>query len=85
MFVTTKLAAEVKSYKEAISSIDKSLQTMGFDFVDMMIIHSPQPWAEFRGEDRYFEGNREAWRALEDAYQAGKLRARGNSKNSRKI
>jgi diketogulonate reductase-like aldo/keto reductase len=79
MFVTTKLAAEVKSYKEAVSSIDQSLKTMGLDYIDMMIIHSPQPWAKFGGEDRYFEGNREAWRALEDAYSAGKLRAIGVS------
>jgi diketogulonate reductase-like aldo/keto reductase len=79
MFVTTKLAAEVKSYKEAVSAIDQSLQTMGFDYIDMMIIHSPQPWTEFAGQDRYFEGNREAWRALEEAYRAGKLRAIGLS------
>jgi len=79
MFVTTKLAAEVKSYKEAVASIDKSLKTLGLDYIDMMIIHSPQPWAEFGGDDRYFEGNREAWRALEEAYKAGKLRAIGLS------
>jgi diketogulonate reductase-like aldo/keto reductase len=79
MFVTTKLAAEVKSYKEAVSSIDESLKTLGFEYVDMMIIHSPQPWAEFGGDDRYSEGNREAWRALEEAYKAGKLRTIGLS------
>jgi diketogulonate reductase-like aldo/keto reductase len=79
MFVTTKLAAEAKSYKKAVSSIDESLETMGLDHIDMMIIHSPQPWRKFRGEDRYLEGNREAWRALEEAYQAGKLRAIGVS------
>jgi diketogulonate reductase-like aldo/keto reductase len=79
MFVTTKLAAEVKSYKEAVSSIDESLKTTGLDYIDMMIIHSPQPWTKFGGEDRYFEGNREAWRALEEAYNAGKLRAVGLS------
>ena len=44
-----------------------------------MIIHSPQPWAEFRGKKRYFEENKETWRALEDAYKAGKLRAIGVS------
>ena len=79
MFVTTKLAAEAKSYQEAASAIDESLKTMGLDTIDMMIIHSPQPWRQFRGEDRYFEGNREAWRALEEAYKAGKLRAIGLS------
>jgi len=79
MFVTTKLAAEVKSYEEAVSAIDASLQTLGLATIDLMIIHSPQPWTEFNGEDRYFEGNREAWRALEEAYEAGKLRAIGVS------
>jgi diketogulonate reductase-like aldo/keto reductase len=44
-----------------------------------MIIHSPPPWAEFGGADRHFEGNREAWRAMEAAYEAGKLRAIGVS------
>jgi diketogulonate reductase-like aldo/keto reductase len=79
IFVTTKLAAEVKSYEKAVQSIDGSLKTMGLDHLDLMIIHSPQPWREFRAEDRYFEGNREAWRALEEAYAAGKLRSIGVS------
>ena len=79
VFVTTKLAAEIKNYDEAVAAIDGSLATADFDYFDMMIIHSPQPWGEFRGEDRHLEGNREAWRALEDAYNAGKLRAIGLS------
>ncbi|HXS55856.1 MAG TPA: aldo/keto reductase [Hanamia sp.] len=79
MFVTTKLAAEVKSYQEAVASIDGSLKRSGLDYIDMMIIHSPKPWAEFKGTNHYFEGNREAWRALEEAYQSGKLRAIGLS------
>ena len=52
---------------------------MGLDYLDMMIIHAPQPWAQWRGEKRYFEENREGWRALEDAYEAGKLCAIGVS------
>jgi len=52
---------------------------MGLDYADLMIIHSPQPWAKFGEEDRFFEGNCEAWRALEEAYKAGKLRAIGLS------
>ncbi|KAF0093221.1 MAG: aldo/keto reductase [Puniceicoccaceae bacterium 5H] len=79
LFVTSKLAAEVKNYPDAVASIDKSLETMGLDYLDMMIIHSPQPWKEFRGDDKYYEGNRAAWKALEEAYQAGKLRAIGVS------
>jgi len=52
---------------------------MELDYVDMMIIHSPQPWAKFGENDRFYEGNLEAWRALEEAYKAGKLRAIGLS------
>jgi diketogulonate reductase-like aldo/keto reductase len=79
MFVTTKLAAEIKSYKKAVASIDDSLKTLGLEYIDMMIIHSPQPWMKFRGDNRFFDGNREAWRSLEEAYKAGKLRAIGVS------
>jgi diketogulonate reductase-like aldo/keto reductase len=79
MFVTTKLAAEIKSYKEAVTSIDGSLRKLGFDYIDLMIIHSPKPWAKFLEKEPYFEGNREAWKALEEAYKAGKLRSVGIS------
>lgn len=79
LFVTSKVAAENKSYDSAAQSIDETLRKAGLDYIDMMIIHSPQPWAEFRGEKLYFEENREVWRALEDAYKAGKVRAIGVS------
>ncbi len=79
IFVTSKVAAEAKTYDAAAQSIDESLKKMGLDYIDMMIIHSPQPWAEFRDEKRYFEENKEVWRALEDAYKAGKLKAIGVS------
>ena len=80
LFVTTKVAAEHKDYKSAAEGIDNSLKEMGLDYIDMMIIHSPQPWVEVnQSEDRYYEGNLEAWRALTDAYKAGKLRAIGVS------
>lgn len=79
LFLTTKLAAEVKAYDQAVRSIDGSLKALGFDTIDLMIVHSPQPWRRFGDADRFFEGNREAWRALEDAYKAGKLRAIGVS------
>ena len=64
LFVTTKLDAGIKDYEKAKAAIDGSLKTLGLDHIDLMIIHSPQPWSEFHGENRYFEGNVEAWRAL---------------------
>lgn len=80
LFVVSKVAAEHKTYDSAKKSIDETLLKTGLDYLDMMIIHSPQPWAEVnQSENRYIEGNREAWRALEDAYKAGKLRAIGVS------
>ena len=79
IFVTSKVAAEEKSYAAATKSIDNSLKNMGLDYIDMMIIHSPQPWVEFRGENNYRAENQEVWRALEDAYKAGKIRAIGVS------
>lgn len=80
IFVTSKVAAEHKDYKTAAAGIEETLRQMGLDYLDMMIIHSPQPWREVNQSDnRYVEGNREAWRALEDAYKAGKLRAIGVS------
>ncbi|HPE78239.1 MAG TPA: aldo/keto reductase [Draconibacterium sp.] len=79
LFITTKLAAEVKSYDEAVKAIDGSLKTLGLEYIDLMIIHSPKPWMEFHEEDAHADGNREAWKALEEAYKAGKLKAIGVS------
>ena len=80
IFVTSKVAAEHKDYKSAADGIEETLRKMELDYIDMMIIHSPQPWMEVnQSENRYVEGNREAWRALTDAYKAGKIRAIGVS------
>ncbi len=80
LFVVSKVAAEHKTYEEAKKGIDETLKKMGLDYLDMMIIHSPQPWVKVNQcDDRYVEGNRAAWRALEDAYKEGKLRAIGVS------
>lgn len=79
LFITTKVAAEAKTYEKVTESIDESLIKMGLDYIDLLIIHSPQPWTEFREENRYFEENKEAWKAMEDAYKAGKVKAIGLS------
>ena len=79
LFVASKVAAELKTYADTAASIDETLRKMGLDYLDQMIIHSPQPWSEFRVEKRFFEENREVWRALEDAQAAGKVRVIGVS------
>ena len=84
IFVTSKIAAELKTYDEAAASIDETLAKMKLDYIDLMIIHSPKPWKDFHGDDHYLNGNQEVWRALEDAYQAGKVRAIGLSNFEKK-
>lgn len=78
IFLTSKVAAEHKTYEAAANSIDESLEKLGLETIDLMIIHAPQPWDEFR-EANYDEGNVAAWQALEDAVKAGKIRAIGLS------
>lgn len=79
LFITTKVAAELKNYDAVTQSIDQSLAKLGLEYIDLLLIHSPQPWKEFRGENRYFEENKEVWKAMEDAYKTGKVKAIGLS------
>ena len=58
LFVASKVAAEHKTYEDAARSIDETLEKMGLTYLDQMLIHSPQPWREFRAEKRYFQENR---------------------------
>lgn len=80
LFIGSKIAAEHKSYDAAMKSIDETLNKMQLDYLDLMIIHSPQPWKEVnQSENRYYEENKMVWKALEDSYKAGKVRAIGIS------
>lgn len=76
IFITSKIKAEYKTYDEARKSIDESLKKMKLEYLDLMIIHSPQPRGEFREtENNYYKENLEVWKALEDAYDEWKLKA----------
>lgn len=79
IFITSKVMAEYKSYGQAVDSIRESLRVSGLEYFDLMLIHCPQPWDEYGSEYRYPEENRAVWRALEEAYEAGKVRAIGIS------
>ena len=79
VFITSKVQAEYKSYKKAKKSIDESLEKLGTDYIDLMLIHCPQPWVLFRSPFRFFKQNIQVWKAMEDAYKEGKLRAIGVS------
>ena len=79
IFLQTKLHAEVKTYEEAVSEIERSFEKLGVDYIDLMIIHAPQPWQNFRDGNHYESGNLAAWKALSDYYKAGKIKAIGVS------
>ncbi|WP_309616687.1 aldo/keto reductase [Salinibacterium sp.] len=77
LFITTKLPAEVKDYDGAKASFDVSMAALDLDYVDLYLIHAPWPWSDMGSDHR--EGNRQAWRALEEIFGAGGSRAIGVS------
>lgn len=80
IFLTTKLPTAVKDYEGTKEAIDDALDRFSLEYIDLLLIHSPQPWIEVnRTDDRYFEGNLENWRAMEEDVKAGKVRAIGVS------
>ena len=80
LFITSKIKAEYKDYNSAKRSIDQSLKDLNVDYIDLMLIHAPQPWDEFRiSDNNYYKENKDVWRALEDAYDEGKVKAIGVS------
>ena len=66
-FLTTKVWISNGGYEKAKASIDESLAKLQTDYIDLLLIH--QPFNDYYG----------TWRAMEEAYQAGKVRAIGVS------
>ena len=66
-FITTKVWISNAGYEKAKASIDTSLRKLQTDYIDLLLIH--QPFGDYYG----------TYRAMEEAYQAGKLRAIGIS------
>lgn len=67
IFLTTKIWIANAGYEKAKASIDDSLRRLQTDYIDLMLIH--QPFGDYYG----------TYRAMEEAYKAGKLRAIGVS------
>lgn len=81
IYLTTKLPTAVKDYEGTKKAINEALDRFSLEYIDMLLIHSLQPWIEVnRTNDRHFEGNLENWRAMEEAVKkAGKVRSIGVS------
>ena len=79
IFVTTKVPAEYKSYKKAKRAIEESLKNLDLGYIDLILIHCPQPWKLFGSSFHYYKQNVKVWKALEEAYKEGKVRAIGVS------
>lgn len=76
IFLTSKLDNPNHGYERAKKSIDESLERLGTDYMDLFLIH----WPEVEGhKEDWQESNIETWRALEEAYEAGKIKAIGLS------
>lgn len=67
LFITTKLWVQDASYDGAKKALEASLEKLGTDYLDLYLIH--QPMGDYVG----------AYRAMEEAYKAGRLRAIGVS------
>lgn len=72
IFLTTKLYRPSASYEKAKVDIEKSLQLLGTDYIDLLLIHEP------------YENALEMYEALREAYKAGTMRAIGISNFGRK-
>lgn len=77
IFVTSKLPAEIKNYKNAHVSFKLTMKNIGLDYIDLYLIHAPWPWNQM-GAD-YTKENIEIWKAMEEIYESGKVRSIGIS------
>lgn len=76
LFITTKLWNNNHSYDLTMRTFEESLRKLGLSYVDLFLIHWPNP-AMYR--NRWEKANAESWKAMEELYKAGKIRAIGIS------
>ena len=73
IWVTSKMWLQDYAYEDAKKAIDTSLNNLGLDYIDLYLLHQPYGKVD------------EAWRALEEAQKAGKIRSIGVSNMSPKL
>ena len=76
IFVTSKLWTKKRGYENAKAAFEKTMDQLGLDYLDLYLIHWPASHTRF--ED-WKEINAETWRALEELYEEGKIKAIGVS------
>ncbi|MEA4854258.1 MAG: aldo/keto reductase [Christensenella sp.] len=76
LFLTTKLWNVQQGYQSTLDSFGESLRRLGTDYVDLYLIHWPKTYTY---RDEYPQRMQETWRAFEELYRAGKIRAIGVS------
>ena len=77
IFVTTKLPSHIKDYQGTMQHFNQSLTRLGLEYIDLYLIHAPWPWSDI-GTD-CTQGNIQAWKAMIELYNAGKIRSIGVS------
>ena len=77
IFVTSKLQSHIKTYEGALEAFENTMKEMKIGYLDLYIIHAPWPWSEM-GKN-CDDGNVLAWKAMEELYTEGKIRAIGVS------
>lgn len=77
LFVTSKLPSHIKDYEETINYFNLTMKNLDLEYLDLYLIHAPWPWDEI-GKD-CSEGNVQAWKAMVELYEAGKIRSIGVS------
>ncbi len=76
IFITSKLTNSMHGYDNTMSSFEQTLKDLGTDYVDMFLIHWPNP---IKYRDTWQKTNAETWKAFEELYESGKIRAIGIS------
>ena len=77
IFVTTKLPSHIKDYQGTMQHFNQSITSLGLEYIDLYLIHAPWPWSDI-GTD-CTQGNIQAWKAMIELYNAGKIRSIGVS------